>query len=100
MFDLEKFSNHQLTTAVRDSKLFKESCILDVLGKSIMQLEKENKTYKVTDKTSAQLDELPSSEAEIWFKLDQSHVRYIETEDCTFKVLFRRCVESFARIDL
>ena len=63
-----------------------------------MQLEKENKTYKVTDKTSAQLDELPSSE--IWFKLDQSHVRYIESEDCTFKVLIRRCVESFARIDL
>ena len=72
--------------------------MLDVLGKSIMQLEKENKTYKVTDKTSFELDDLSSSE--IWFKLDRSHVNYIETGDCTFKFLVRRCLESFARIDL
>ena len=98
MFDLEKFSNHQLTTAVKHSKLFKESCILDVLGRSNMQLEKENKTYKVTDKTSAELDELPS--ADKWLKLDLSHLRYIKTEDCTLKFLNRRNVESLTRIDL
>ena len=90
MFDLEKFSNHQLTTSVRNSKLFKESCILDVLGKSVLQLEKENKTHKIIDKASAELT------SEIWLRIGESHSRYLGTDDCTSS---RRDLESFARKD-
>jgi len=97
MFDLEKFSNLQLTTAVRQSKLFKESSILDVLGKSIMHLERENKTLKVIDKTAADLYDL--SESDIWLKADQLHLTYLQEEagDSTVKHLCRKELERVVR---
>merc|ERR1712198_65593 len=38
-FDLERFTNNQLMSSVRKSKLFSESSILDVLSKSVTNLE-------------------------------------------------------------
>jgi len=38
-FDLERFTNNQLTSSVRKSKLFSKSSILDVLSKSVTYLE-------------------------------------------------------------
>ena len=38
-FDLKRFTNNQLTSSVRKSKLFSESSILDVLSKSVTYLE-------------------------------------------------------------
>lgn len=43
-FDLKKFTNHQLTTAVRNSKLFTESYILDVVSESVIKLEENLET--------------------------------------------------------
>jgi len=97
MFDLEKFSNHQLTTAVRKSRLFKESSILDVVGKSVLNLERENESLKVIDKASADLYDLSSSET--WLKIDQLHWRYLhdQEEDSTTKFLRRREMERLVR---
>jgi len=46
IFDLRKFTNQQLTSTVRDSKLFSDSSILDALSNLILDLEKnlEEKT--------------------------------------------------------
>jgi len=46
MFDLRKFTNQQLTSTVRDSKLFSDSSILDAMSNLILDLEKnlEEKT--------------------------------------------------------
>ena len=41
MFELKRFTNQQLTTTVRESKLFSESSILDVLGQSVKNLEEK-----------------------------------------------------------
>jgi len=38
-FDLKRFTNNQLTSSVRKSKLFSESSILDVLSESVTYLE-------------------------------------------------------------
>jgi len=40
-FDLERFTNSQLMSSVRESKLFAESSILDVLSKKVTNLEEE-----------------------------------------------------------
>merc|ERR1719342_605486 len=40
-FDLERFTNDQLTSSVRKSKLFSESLILDVLSEKVTNLEDE-----------------------------------------------------------
>jgi len=39
MFDLKRFTNQQLTTTVRESRLFSESSILDVVSQSVQNLE-------------------------------------------------------------
>jgi len=47
MFDLEKFTVHQLTSTVRESKLFSESSILDVLGKASIELQEKVRILEV-----------------------------------------------------
>jgi len=42
MFDLKNFTARQLTTTVRESKLFSESSILDVLSNTVIQLQEKN----------------------------------------------------------
>jgi len=39
MFDLKKFTSNQLTSSVRESKLFSESSIVDVLSLTVTSLE-------------------------------------------------------------
>jgi len=58
MFDLKKFTSHQLTSSVRKSKLFSESSIVDVLSQSVNSLEfkvntlqSENEALKTNVKT-------------------------------------------------
>ena len=41
-FDLENFTVQQLTSSVRESKLFSDSSILDVLSKTVLELKAEN----------------------------------------------------------
>jgi len=50
IFDLKKFTTQQLTSTVRNSKLFSDSSILDILSKSVLDLEKnlEEKTNKLS----------------------------------------------------
>jgi len=42
MFDLKNFTVQQLITKVRESKLYSESSILDVLSKTVLELQEEN----------------------------------------------------------
>merc|ERR1719342_665643 len=42
MFDLKNFTAQQLTSTVRESKLFSESSILDVLSCTVIQLLEKN----------------------------------------------------------
>jgi len=53
-FDLERFTNNQLTSSVRKSKLFSESSILDVLSEKVTNLENENGELKEEKKTCSQ----------------------------------------------
>jgi len=46
MFELKRFTTQQLTTTVRESKLFSESSILDVLGQSVKNLEEKVEQLK------------------------------------------------------
>jgi len=48
MFDLKNFTVQRLTSAVRESKLFSESSILDVLSKTVHGLELEVECLKKT----------------------------------------------------
>lgn len=50
-FDLERFTNSQLMSSVRESKLFAESSILDVLSKKVTNLEEEIGELKEEKKT-------------------------------------------------
>jgi len=53
-FDLGRFTNNQLTSSVRESKLFSESSILDVLSEKVTNLEDEIGELKEEKKTSSQ----------------------------------------------
>jgi len=50
-FDLGRFTNNQLTSSVRESKLFSESSILDVLSEKVTNLEDEIGELKEEKKT-------------------------------------------------
>merc|ERR1719342_456018 len=50
-FDLKRFTNSQLMSSVRESKLFAESSILDVLSKKVSNLEEEIGELKEEKKT-------------------------------------------------
>ena len=41
MFDLRNFTVQQLTSTVRESKLFSDSSILDILSKTVIELQEE-----------------------------------------------------------
>jgi len=53
-FDLERFTNNQLMSSVRKSKLFSESSILDVLSEKVTNLEDEIGELKEEKKTCSQ----------------------------------------------
>jgi len=53
-FVLERFTNNQLTSSVRKSKLFSESSILDVLSEKVTNLEDEIGELKEEKKTCSQ----------------------------------------------
>jgi len=61
-FDLERFTNTQLTSSVRKSKLFSESSILDVLSENVTNLEDEIGELKEEKKTCS--EKLQKIEAE------------------------------------
>jgi len=46
MFDLRRFTNQQLTTTVRESRLFSDSSILDVVSQSVNNLEQKVEKLK------------------------------------------------------
>jgi len=50
MFELKNFTVQQLTSSVRESKLFSESSILDVLSKTVLGLQEEVEGLKKTSK--------------------------------------------------
>jgi len=51
MFDLKRFTNQQLTSSVRKSKLFPESAILDVLSQSVTNLEDKLKNIEAENES-------------------------------------------------
>ena len=61
-FDLERFTNNQLMSSVRKSKLFSESSILDVLSKSVTNLE--DQIGKLTEEKQTCSSKLEKIEAE------------------------------------
>jgi len=70
-FDLRNFTNQQLTSTVRKSKLFSDSSILDVLSNSILNLEnkfEEQKQMLVTQENQFSL-------------LSQQHLEQIRIKD-------------------
>jgi len=62
MFDLKRFTNQQLTSSVRNSKLFPESVIFDVLSQSVANLE--DKLEKLEEGKKASCKQLKKIEAE------------------------------------
>jgi len=62
MFDLKRFTNQQLTSSVRNSKLFPESVIFDVLSQSVANLE--DKLEKLEEEKKASGMKLKKIEAE------------------------------------
>jgi len=54
MFDLKKFTTRQLTSTVKESELFSESSILDVLSKTVIDLQNEVEEYEVTTQSNRQ----------------------------------------------
>jgi len=53
-FDLKRFTNNQLTSSVRKSKLFSEASILDVLSEKVTNLEDEIGEIREENKTCSQ----------------------------------------------
>jgi len=67
MFDLRKFTNLQLISSVRNSKLFSCCSILDILCKSVLDLEKnlEEKTNKMSLITKKYSEEMKLKDAKL-----------------------------------
>merc|ERR1719342_601489 len=95
-FDLRNFTNQQLTSTVRKSKLFSDSSILDVLSNSILNLEKkceEQKQMLVTQENKfsllgqQHLEQLKMKDAKITEKetelslLAKKHLEQMEIKD-------------------
>jgi len=71
-FDLKKFSNTQLTSTVRSSKLFTESSILDIVSQSVMNLE--NNLQKNVTNQANQLNKLQSNLVELNAQLSKKNL--------------------------
>jgi len=70
MFELKRFTNQQLTTTVRESKLFSESSILDVLGQSVKNLEeKVDKLEEDKLSSKRKFEDTLRQETQIWKSL-------------------------------
>jgi len=72
IFDLKKFSNQQLTSTVRSSKLFTESSILDIVSQSVMNLE--NNLQKNVTNQANQLNKLQSNLVELNAQLSKKNL--------------------------
>jgi len=77
-FDLRKFTNRQLSSFVRKSKLFLESSILDVLCNSILDLEKKFEEQK--QKLTMKDEKIIEIESEMSL-LAKNHLEQIKMKD-------------------
>jgi len=72
MFDLKRFTNQQLTSAVRKSKLFSESSILDVLSQRVTNIDvKVDELEKKKNNLEAEVKELEEDVEKLQEKVDE-----------------------------
>ena len=72
MFDLKRFTNQQLTSAVRKSKLFSESSILDVLSQRVTNIDvKVDELEKKNNNLEAEVKELEEDVEKLQEKVDE-----------------------------
>jgi len=93
-FVLERFTNNQLTSSVRKSKLFSESSILDVLSEKVTNLEDEIKEIREEKETCS--EKLQKIEAEN--SVLKKNIKTLQTEK--EKIIQNNNLHKYQTLDL